>query len=491
MVTQTTASTNLNNNSKLSPPGPSALPFVGIKPFLNKYPHVELHRLAKQYGNVYQLNVGGRKIVVINGLETIREALVKQKDSFNARADFFIYGLPPQRYFMEQKSGKPWEKHRRIIGDVMHTFIAGKSDLLESWLLEEIADLTDIIVNYNGQPFDPDSYIPKTTLSFMQRLVFGKRGNIKNSQKDPDFVHVAHSGKKMNQGAANLTKMQLTPTLLLPFVLLSSWKAILNFFMISPGFERYLGNNINEHKQSLDPENLRDITDGLLRASSELTESDRNNLGLSEKDIVNGSLIQFIGAGTEPPSVMIRWALLYAIAYPNIQSEIHKELDEVVGKEEQIHFENRSKLTFIVAFINEVIRHTSATALPAFVYSTTTDAILEGYFIPKNTPLMINYYGLTRDENYWKDPEKFNPYRFLDEHGQLRNDLADKFYLFGVGSRRCIGEYLGRLLIFLIFTNLMHKFKFEQVPGDQLILEPKPAMLLCPHDYRIVARPRF
>jgi cytochrome P450 len=116
---------------------------------------------------------------------------------------------------------------------------------------------------------------------------------------------------------------------------------------------------------------------------------------------------------------------------------------------------------------------------------------LEDYFIPKNTPLFINYYALTRDESYWKEPEQFNPYRFLDENRKLRNDIVDKFYPFGVGSRRCIGEYLGRLQIFLIFSNLMHKCKFAKVPGEKLSLKPQPTILLSPHDYRIVAKPRF
>lgn len=494
MVLQQSVSIQSRQSSKInkvSPPGPPQLPFVGMLPFLKKHPHLELNRLAKKYGNVFQIRVGARTVVVLNGLETIREALVKQQDNFNARADFFIYRQPPQRYFMEQKSGEPWKRHRSIIGQVMHKVIVGKSDVFESWVQEEAVDLANIFVNSGGQPIDPDIYLPRATLSFMQRLIFGKRGSLDKPQEDPDFIKTAHSGKKMNKGAANLTKLQVIPAIWRPMVLLSAWKPLLDFAMIAPALERYLGKNIEQHRQFFDPENLKDITDGLLKASSELTEFDRNQLGLSEADIVKGSLMQFVGAGTEPTSIMIRWALLYAIAYPDIQTKIHQELDEVVGRGQLPCLEHRSKLTFMTAFINEVIRHTSATALPAFVYATSNDATLEGKFIPKNTPLLINYYGLTRDERYWLEPEQFNPYRFLDKNGKLRNDLVDKFYLFGVGSRRCIGEYLGRLLIFSIFTNLMHRCQFEKVPGEKLSFEPQATLLLCPQDYKIIAKPRF
>ncbi|MFB2771974.1 cytochrome P450, partial [Pelatocladus sp. BLCC-F211] len=70
-------------------------------------------------------------------------------------------------------------------------------------------------------------------------------------------------------------------------------------------------------------------------------------------------------------------------------------------------------------------------------------------------------------------------------------NLLDKFYPFGIGSRRCIGEYIGRLLIFTFFTNLMHKCKFEKVPGEKLSFESIPGAFLVPEKYRVIVKPRF
>jgi cytochrome P450 len=491
MISEQSASILSSNNDKISPPGPPSKSFTNVSAFMSDRLHVELNKLAKKYGNIFQIHVGSKTFVVLNSLEVIKEALVKQSESFNGRADFFIYRLPPQNLFMEQKSGEPWKRHRSLILEVMHTFIAAKSEIIEGWALEEAIDLANTFADTSGEPVDPDLYVPRATLSFIQKLIFGRRGSTNDPKEDPDFIGTAYSGKKFNKGATGLTKLQLVPMIWRPIVFLSCWKALLDFVRCGPLVEGYLDKNIKQHKDSFDPEHSRDLTDGLLKASSELTESDRNNLTLSENDIVKGTLIQFVGAGTEPPSIMIRWALLYAINYPEIQAEIHQELDRVVGKDQQPRLEHRGKLPLMTAFINEVFRHTSATTLPAFLYATTTDTFLESYFIPKNTPLLINYYALTRDERYWEDPEKFNPYRFLDENGKLKNDLTDKFYLFGIGSRRCIGEYLGRLLIFLYFSNLIHKCKFEKVPGEESSLDPQPTLLLAPQDYKVIAKSRF
>ncbi len=490
MISQQSISIELNKVNKITPPGPPPLPFIGMLPFWGKHLHRELHQLAKKYGNIFQLRVGGRTVVVLNGLEAIKQALVKQTDSFNARADFDVFQMRPQSLFLELKSGKSWERHHSIVGQMMHKFAVCKSDTLESWVLEEAEDLANVFLKFEGKPFDPDLYLPLATLNFMQRLIFNKRGTYEELEKDPNFIALARNLKHIPK-VTDAIKLELLPKIWQPLFQLSRLPVLTNFIKGVTALERYVHKNVEQHRQSFTPENLRDITDGLLKASSELTDSDRNNLGLSEDDIVNGSLMQFAGAGGGIPSFILRWALLYMIIHPEVQTQIHKELDEVVGKGQKPCLEHRGKLPLTEACINEVLRHSSLTTMPPITYATTTDVVLEGYFIPKNTPLFINYYGLTRDERYWSEPEQFNPYRFLDENRKLRKNLVDKFYPFGIGSRRCVGEYLGRILIFLFFTNLMHQCKFEKVSREKLSLEPQLGVFVIPKDYRVVVKPRF
>ena len=490
MVLQQSADLQLNKSNKIPPPGPPTLPFVSVLPFFRKHLPVELHKLAKKYGNIFQLRVGSRTLVVLNGLETIREALVKQQDSFNAKSDFFLYQIPPTSFFLESKSGELWKKHHDIVIKFMRMFFAGKSDTLETWLLEEAADLANIFLNFGSQSFDPNLYLPLATLSFMQRLVFDKRGSF----EDSDFVTTARSLTELRKAPINGLKLLMLPAIWRPIfilLILSRWRQFRNSINGLNRLEDYVTKNVEQHQESFDPENLRDMTDGLLKASGEQTESDRKNFRLGVDDIVKGTLYQFIGGGGELPKLILHWALLYMIIYPEIQAEIQKELDEVVGREQQPNLNHRGKLPFTEACINEILRHASPANLPVLCYATASDTTLNGYFIPQKTSVLVNYYSLTRDELYWQEPEQFNPYRFLDENGKLRKDLLDKFYPFGTGARRCVGEYLGRLQIFLFFTNLMHRCKFEQVPEEKLSLEPQPILFAGPQDYRVIVKPRF
>ena len=471
-------------------PPPPNLTSMGFVPFIGKHLHRELERLAKKYGNIFQLRVGKRNLIVLNGLDAIDAALVKQQDIFNARADFEVFQQPPQSQFLELKSGEPWQKHHSIVGQVIHSFAVAKSDTLESWAIEEAANLADMFLKFGNRPFDPDLYLPLATLSFMQRLIFSKQVSGKELEKDRAFVTTARNLKYIPK-VLEAVKLEYIPAIGQPIFKLSRFKTVRNFLKGLTALENYVAKNVEEHQASFDPDNLRDITDGLLQASTELTESDRSELGLSENDIVNGSLMQFAGAGAGLPSIILRWALLYAIAYPDIQVKIQTELDEVVGRGQKVGIEHRGKLPFTQACMNEILRHSSITTMPPITYATNSDTVLEGYFIAKNTPVLINYYSLTRDRRYWSEPEKFDPYRFLDENGKLRNSLTNKFYPFGVGSRRCVGEYLGRFSIFLFLTNLFHRCKFEKIPGKKLSLEPQPGVFVISKDYRVLVKSRF
>lgn len=90
VLQQSASSIELNTTNRLPPPGPPGLPFVGMLPFLGKHLHLELNQLTEKYGSIFQLHVGGRKLLVLSGLETIKEALVKQQEKFNARVDFGV-----------------------------------------------------------------------------------------------------------------------------------------------------------------------------------------------------------------------------------------------------------------------------------------------------------------------------------------------------------------------------------------------------------------
>jgi cytochrome P450 len=97
---------------------------------------------------------------------------------------------------------------------------------------------------------------------------------------------------------------------------------------------------------------------------------------------------------------------------------------------------------------------------------------VNGYNIPKDTMIMINMFGGTRDEKIWPNPEEFNPERFLPENAPT--DPTEKLLRkmgsipFSCGSRVCLGQHLARLEIFLFAAHLFQQYTIE---GDATVDE--------------------
>lgn len=60
------------------------------------------------------------------------------------------------------------------------------------------------------------------------------------------------------------------------------------------------------------------------------------------------------------------------------------------------------------------------------------DITLGGYDIPKGTIIQFMIEAAHKDPKYWKDPNEFNPSRWLDEEGKLKQNEA--FLPFSLGK---------------------------------------------------------
>ncbi|MEH1919398.1 cytochrome P450 [Nostoc sp.] len=466
-------------------PGPRGLPIIGNLPIMGKYPYQTFTNLAKQYGNVFQIRIFSQTIVVLNGLETIKEALLKQQGDFAGRPNFYtLKNAVRGRAIGGRDYGLLWKRHREITTNALHKFVTSKISSIEQQVMEEAAELVNILLSYQGQPFDPEIEVNLSVANVMLQILFGERC----SRDDQDFIGFVKFAKDFPQNTAGTLLADFVPQTRIFFENfgqgLTKWYNALNHL------EKLILKKLKEYRDSYDPENLRGMVDTLIKATNELDEFDKQTLGLTEKVIVEGTPQEMMGTGLLPIAPLIRWAMLYVIADPDIQTKIHQELDTVVGRERQVCMADHKKLPFTEACIHEMLRHVHSFPL-ALPSATTIDTTINGHFIPKDTPVFVNLYSLTRDERFWHEPEKFNPYRFLTDTGEVREDLLDKYYPFGIGKRRCFGEYLGRLELFTFIASLMQKCTFEKVPGERLNFEGTAGAILMPEGFQVIIKPRF
>nr|XP_018918027.1 PREDICTED: probable cytochrome P450 303a1 [Bemisia tabaci] len=59
------------------------------------------------------------------------------------------------------------------------------------------------------------------------------------------------------------------------------------------------------------------------------------------------------------------------------------------------------------------------------------DGTIQGYHVPKNTILLVNFHHLLMSSTYWDEPELFKPERFINADNKVT--IPDIFKPFGFG----------------------------------------------------------
>ena len=104
-----------------------------------------------------------------------------------------------------------------------------------------------------------------------------------------------------------------------------------------------------------------------------------------------------------------------------------------------------------------------STAPGTLVHQAMKNVEVGGYKFKKGTLFVGNFFSTHFDAEYWTEPEKFRPERFLNADGKILTEIPH-FFPFSVGKRVCLGESLAKVELFLFFTALVKNFQFD-LPG--------------------------
>ena len=89
-----------------------------------------------------------------------------------------------------------------------------------------------------------------------------------------------------------------------------------------------------------------------------------------------------------------------------------------------------------------------------------------------------------RNPDYFPSPYTFDPTRFLDDQGKFVQN--PKVVPFGLGKRRCLGETLARVELYMFFTALLSRFNLVKAnEEDQLSDEPIMGSTQSPKPYKM------
>nr|XP_040018949.1 cytochrome P450 2F2-like [Gasterosteus aculeatus aculeatus] len=443
------------------PPGPPVWPILGnILDLSLENPLKDFERLKKTYGNVYSLFLGPKPVVVMNGMKTIKEALVTKGVDFAGRPqDLFVNDSTQRKGVILADYGSSWKEQRRFALMNLRNFGMGK-DSMEERIHGEIQYTVDTLEKSIGKSFSPQNMFHNAASNIICQVLFGKRFEYQDETMKTLVQCFTENAKIANGPWAMLyDSFPLIRSLPLPFR--QAFKNVETCQKIAKTL-------MNEHKQTRVPGEPRDFVDCYL---DRLDKPGDDRSSFSEAQLTM-YILDLHFAGTDTTSNTLLTGFLYLMNYPQVQEDIQLLT--------AIPLSHTSRFFFIQAVIHEIQRVANTVPLSVF-HCTTKDTELNGYSIPKGTLIIPNLTSVLNEEGQWKFPNEFNPENFLNDQGEFVKPEA--FMPFSAGPRMCLGEGLARMELFLFTVTLLRKFKFiwpedagepDFTPVYGVTLTPKP-----------------
>ncbi|KAM9804250.1 cytochrome P450 1B1 [Neosynchiropus ocellatus] len=462
------------------PPGPIPWPVIGNAAQLGKSPHLALTRMASRYGSIFQIKLGSRTVVVLNG-DAIRQALVKQGPEFAGRPDFTSFQYISNGNSLAFGTMTDWWKlHRRLAQSAVRMFSTGNLETKKTFEQHVVSEVTELLQLFDAKTkahgsLEPMSYLVVSNANIMSAVCFGKR----YPYDDVEFRQVVGRNDQFTQTVGAGSMVDVMPWLqYFPNPIKTMFE---NFKRLNREFGEFIRDKVVEHRKTVESSSIRDITDAFIVALDQALD----RAGASqEKDYVTATMGDVFGASQDTLSTALQWIILILVKYPEEQERLQLEVDKVVGRSRLPSIEDQVQVPYVMAFIYEVLRFTSFVPL-TIPHSTMSDTNILGYNIPKHTVVFVNQWSVNHDPNVWPLAKTFNPRRFLCEDGSLNKDLCGGVLIFSLGKRRCIGEELSKMQLFLFTALLAHQCHISSDPARPPTLDGIYGLTLKPLPYSI------
>lgn len=192
---------------------------------------------------------------------------------------------------------------------------------------------------------------------------------------------------------------------------------------------------------------------------------------MTEEDMAAQVLIFFF-AGFDTISTVMSFICYELAVHPEVQEKLRKDVDETYkATNGKLTYDVLNKMKYLDMVVTETLRKNPPFAA---VDRECTKAYTIQPEQPGETPvnlvpgdvLWLPVAGIHSDEQYYPNPDKFDPERFSDENKD--NIKPYTFLPFGAGPRNCIGS---RFALMEVKTVVYHILRhFELVVIDRTVI---------------------
>ncbi|KAJ1702324.1 hypothetical protein LUZ63_002103 [Rhynchospora breviuscula] len=447
------------------PPGPPGLPIIGNMLMMDQLTHRGLDHLSKIYGGIFQLRLGYLNAVTISKPEMARQVLQVQDNIFSNRpATMTITYLTYDRSDLAFANYGPfWRQMRKLC--VLKLLSRRCTD---SWasVRDNIDSTVKTVATKIGSSIDIRELGCNLTKAIIFRAAFGAQISIEDRD---EFTSIVEEFSRLF-GAFHIGDF-------IP------WLKWMDFQGINKRLKRarlaldqFIDRIIDEHLAN--PKEVdaptADMVDGMLvflrevdggKVTSETGDDLQEFAGITRNNI-KAVIMDIMFGGTGSIANIIEWTMAELLKNPKEMKLVQQELAEVIGMDCTVKESDLDSLSYLKCVIKETLRLHPPT--PLLLHETAENCEVAGYFITKQSRVMINVWSIGRDKSAWEDADLFKPGRFAPDGDSANIDFKGNFFQllpFGSGRRSCPGIQLGVYAVELALANLLHSFDWTLPDG--------------------------
>ncbi|KRT80980.1 cytochrome P450, partial [Oryctes borbonicus] len=377
-------------------------------------------------------------------------------------------------------TGARWFQHRKLITPTFHFKIL--ENFMDVFVSKSQALLTILDAKANGTPFDIYPDITHCALDIICETAMGVSVNAMSNTHNEYVTSV--------YGISQIIVWRI----LRPYIV----DSIFQFTAQGRAFKRHLNilhsftrKVIAERKQCLKgkPNYNPKLTaeDEILGKKKKMSfldlllESSADGEVLSDQDIAE-EVDTFMFEGHDTTTAGICWTLLLLGNHQKIQQKLYEEISSTLQeKSTPSTLADLNEMKYLENVIKESLR--LYPSVPFIVRKLEQEVTIDKYRIPPGTQAILHIHGVHTSPDYYPEPNKFDPDRFLPENSQGRHPYA--YIPFSAGPRNCIGQKFAMFEEKTLLASIVKKYKITATETQdtikliaELVLRPMNGIIL-------------
>ncbi|KAL2809385.1 cytochrome P450 [Aspergillus granulosus] len=473
------------------PPGPPPLPLIGNKHQIpSRQPWIQFREWSKTYGPIYTIWLGRRPTIVVSDPTIASELLEKRSTKYSTRPRFVTMGeiYWDMASILVQPYGKEWTIRRKLL----HSALTPRA--LDNYKPLQQAESARLCYQLLHNAHDFEALFDRLTASIVFAISYGHRVDDMYSPVVQQRLEFMQYVSGLNVPGAYLVEsfpiLKYLPDWIAP------WKAEIKRrghieAQANINLVRLVENDIQcAEKKGSDEPATTPIFNSLTKQLLDNRKADPGSFPLSDRDFsfIPASLF---GAGSDTTASTLTSAMLALVTMPTAQKMAQVELDSVVGSNRLPVFEDMHRLPYLRALCKEVLRWRPVAVLGGTPHACSEDDYYRGNYIPRGATILGNSWAINLNEEYYPDPDEFNPLRFLDAD-DLQKILpylleGEQKYVssmqtkgrghphpsklghssFGWGRRICPGADLATNTLLITLSRLLWAFDIRPIPDRE------------------------